>query len=60
VENGNNVLLLQASDDTPLVFARKVEELWVANDFRIYRDLLHGPRRGREQAERFREEVIRF
>jgi len=60
VEGGNNVLLLQAIDDTPLAFAREVEGLWVANDFRIYRDLLGDPRRGREQAERFREEVIQF
>jgi hypothetical protein len=43
-----------------LAFARKVDAIWVANDFRIYRDLLRDPRRGREQAERFREEVIGF
>ncbi len=60
VETGNNVLLLQSPDDTPLMFARKVEGLWLANNFRIYRDLLHDPRRGKEQAARFREEVIQF
>ncbi len=60
VESGNNVVLLQAADDTPLAYARKVDGAWVANDFRIYRDLLRDPRRGREQAGRFREEVIRF
>ena len=60
VEAGNNVLLLQGEDDTPLAFARKVDDVWLANDFRIYRDLLRDPRRGREQAERFREKVIRF
>ena len=58
VEGGSNVLLLQAGDDTPLAFAREVEGLRLANDFRIYRDLLPDPRRGRERAERFREEVI--
>jgi hypothetical protein len=60
VETGNNVVLLQAADDTPLAYARKIGGIWVANDFRIYRDLLRDPRRGREQAGRFREEVIRF
>ncbi len=60
VEDGNNVVLLQAADDTPLAFSRQVEGVWVANPFRIYRDLLRDPRRGREQAQRFREEVIGF
>jgi hypothetical protein len=60
VEGGDNMAILQAADDTPLAFARRVDGVWVANPFRIYRDLLRDPRRGREQAQRFREEVIRF
>lgn len=60
VEDGNNVALLQAADDTPLAFARQVDGAWVANPFRVYLDLLRDPRRGREQAQRFREEVIGF
>jgi hypothetical protein len=59
-ETGQNVELLQANDDGPLMFRRRTKPAWVANPFRLYTDLLHDPRRGREQAEVLREEVIGF
>lgn len=60
VQDGQNVVFLQAKDDTPLVFREQVENLWVANRMRLYADLRRDPRRGREQADHLREEVIGF
>lgn len=60
VTDGQNVVFLQAKDDTPLAFREKTDGLWVANRFRLYADLLRDPRRGREQAEHLRREVIGF
>lgn len=60
VEEGHNVVLAQARDDAPLVFRRKVDDFWSVNVFRLFYDLRRDPRRGREQAQRLREEVIGF
>jgi len=60
VTSGQNVVFLQAKDDTPLAFREQAKRLWVANRFRLYGDLLLDPRRGREQAEHLRREVIKF
>lgn len=59
-ETGQNVELLQANDDEPLMFRQRAKWAWVTNPFRLYIDLLHDPRRGREQAEALRKEVIGF
>jgi hypothetical protein len=58
VTEGQNVVFLQAKDDTPLAFRQQVEGLWTVNRFRLYAELLHDPRRGREQADHLRREVI--
>ncbi len=60
VNDGQNVVFLQGKDDTPLAFREKAKRLWVANRFRLYADLRRDPRRGREQAENLRREVIGF
>lgn len=60
VTDGENVVFLQAKDDAPLRFREKHEGMWMANRFRLYVDLLRDPRRGREQAEHLRREVIGF
>ncbi|OIN81314.1 type IV toxin-antitoxin system AbiEi family antitoxin [Mycobacterium malmoense] len=60
VHEGHNILLRQAAGDIPLVFRSPVEKVWTVNPFRLYFDLRQDPRRGREQAERLREEVIGF
>ena len=60
VADGQNVVFLQAKDDTPLVFREQAEGLWITNPFRLYADLRRDPRRGREQAEHLRREVIGF
>lgn len=60
VTDGQNVVFLQARDDTPLAFREKADSVWSANRFRVYADLRRDPRRGREQAEHLRHEVIGF
>lgn len=60
VANGENVVLLQAPDDSPLAFRTKSDDTWLANRFRLYVDLRADPRRSREQAEHLRQEVIGF
>ena len=58
--DGHNVVFRQADNDAGLAFRRQYGELWVANLFRLYVDLLDDPRRGREQADNLRREVIGF
>ena len=60
VHDGHNVLLRQTPGDAPLAFRQRVQEVWIANPFRLFYDLRQDPRRGREQADRLREEVIQF
>lgn len=60
VTDGHNVVFLQAKDDAPLAFREKRDGLWLANRFRLYADLRRDPRRGREQADNLRREVIGF
>lgn len=58
VTSGHNIVVKQAADDTPCVFRRKHQNVWLANPIRIYLDLLGDPQRGKEQAEHLRKEVI--
>jgi hypothetical protein len=60
VEEGYNIVFLQAKDDAALAFRDQVRGLWIANRFRLYVDLRRDPRRGREQADHLRREVIGF
>ena len=60
VESGPNVVLLQERDDTPLAFRAREDGVWMANVFRLYSDLRRDPRRGREQSDHLRSEVIQF
>jgi len=66
--DGHNIVFLQIKDDTPLAFRElghdpslsSVPPVWMVNRFRLYSDLRRDPRRGREQAEHLRREVIGF
>jgi hypothetical protein len=60
VPEGHNIVLRQAAGDTPLAFRRKIDDVWTANPFRLFLDLRQDPRRGREQADRLRQETIGF
>jgi len=60
VTDGANVVLLQAKDDSPMAFREQSGGTWIANRFRLYLDLRGDPRRGKEQADHLRQEVIGF
>jgi hypothetical protein len=60
VTDGQNVVFLQGKNDEALAFREQHDDLWLANRFRVYADLRRDPRRGREQAENLRQEVIGF
>lgn len=60
VTEGHNVTVLQASTDAPLAFRQQSGDLFVVNRFRLYADLQRDKRRGVEQADHLRREVIGF
>lgn len=57
-DEGSNLLIVQGADDAELRFRREVDGIWLAADTRIYLDSLRDPRRGKEQAQVFRESVL--
>ena len=59
-ETGHNLAFVQANGDEPLAFRREVDGIWTVNPFRLFYDLRNDPRRGHEQAETLRREVIGF
>jgi hypothetical protein len=60
VEEGENVVLLQAPQATPLLFRQRVRDVWVASDIQLYLDLWAWPQRGKEQARHLRQERLSF
>jgi hypothetical protein len=60
VTEGANIVFLQTKGDTPLVLRDRSKDLWLTNRFQLYTDLRRDPRRGREQADHLRREVIGF
>lgn len=58
VSEGHNVVVRSARDDLPMAFRGRVKDVWLADRFRVYLDLRADPRRGREQADRLRTEVL--
>lgn len=60
VESGPNVVFLQERYDGPLAFRTRQDGVWTVNVFRLYVDVRRDLRRGREQGDRLRQEVIGF
>jgi hypothetical protein len=60
VDTGANVVLSQTPGEEPMAFRREHDGAWLVNPMRLYYDLRNNPRRGREQADRLRQEVIGF
>ena len=60
VTEGHNVTVLQANTDAPLAFRQQSGRLFIVNRFRLYADLQRDKRRGVEQADHLRREVIGF
>lgn len=55
-----NITLVRTDDETLLAGAARTDGYCVAHPIQIYLDLYADPRRGREQAEMFREALIGF
>jgi len=55
-----NITLVRTDDETLLAGATRTDGCRIAHPIQIYLDLYADPRRGREQAEMFRETVIGF
>lgn len=60
VDTGPNVVFLQERDDGPLTFRSRIDGVWTANVFRVYLDTRRDRRRGLEQSDHLRREVIGF
>lgn len=60
VDSGQNIVFLQAKQDSALAFRESFNGIWMTNRFRLYADLRDDPRRGKEQASHLRREVIGF
>lgn len=60
VDTGANVVLSQTPGEEPLAFRQEHKGAWLVNSMRLYYDLQQSPRRGREQADHLRQEVIGF
>lgn len=58
VDTGANLVLVQTPGDAPLAFRNERDGIWLVNSMRLYYDLRKDPRRGREQADRLRQEVM--
>lgn len=60
VESGPNLVFLQERDNGPLAFRTRIDGVWTTNVFRLYLDTRRDQRRGREQSDHLRREVIGF
>lgn len=60
VDSGANVVFLQANNNSPLLHRQLADGMWLTSNLRLYFDLLNDPRRGSEQAEHLRQQVIGF
>src|SRR5205823_164419 len=60
VEEGENVTFLATGERWPLLFRRRVDEIWVASDVQLYLDLWASSGRGMEQARHLRTERLGF
>jgi len=60
VDEGHNLVFLQSPKNLPMAFRDPRDGISLVNRFRLYVDLRNDPRRGAEQADYLRREVIGF
>lgn len=60
VNEGANLVLIEAKSQGELLFRERLDGLWLASPIQIYLDLLRGEGRSKEMAEHFRKERIGF
>ena len=59
-DGGENVILRMTDERWPLMQRQERDGLAVASDVQLYLDLMASPRRGRELAQRIREQRLRW
>ena len=60
VNEGANLVLIDAKSPGDLLFRERVGDIWLASPIQVYLDLLRGEGRAREMAEHLRKERIGF
>jgi hypothetical protein len=60
VNEGANLVIIEAQSPGELLFRERVDGLWLASPIQIYLDLLRGEGRSKEMAEHLRKERIGF
>lgn len=58
VNEGANLVIIDAKSPGELLFRERIDRLWLASPIQIYLDLLRGQGRSKEVAEHFRKERI--
>ena len=60
VNEGANLVILDAKSDGDFLFRERVGDVWLASPIQVYLDLLRGEGRGKEMADHLRRERIGF
>lgn len=60
VDEGFNLVLIEAKSSGELLFREQIGDVWVASPVQVYLDLLRGEGRAKEMAEHLRKERIGF
>jgi hypothetical protein len=60
VDEGANLIILEATSPGDLLFRERVDGIWLASPVQVYLDLLRGEGRSKEMAEHLRKERIGF
>lgn len=60
VNEGANLVIIEAKSPGELLFRERVGGIWLASPFQVYLDLLRGEGRSKEMAEHLRKEKIGF
>ena len=60
VNEGANLVIIEAKSPGELLFREQVDNIWLASPIQVYLDLLRGEGRAREMAEHLRKERIGF
>ena len=60
VNEGANLVLLEAKSHGDFLFRERIRDVWLASPIQVYLDLLRGEGRGKEMADHLRRERIGF
>lgn len=60
VNEGANLIIIDAQSPNELLFREQIGDIWLASPVQVYLDLIHGEGRSKEMAEHLRKERIGF